>query len=150
MSLFGFDRAVPTAYLPRPGSVDRLSVASWLRGPDDPAPVFGGDPAGPTVVVVWWQTDPAGYVLHGSGSAAVVFWQLSSDLFRSLSAIHQDFHLGRHDLLVRGERGLAPCAESLLRHRYGRDDGSLRHSIDVAVQELSRLRAPPVLTGSGA
>jgi hypothetical protein len=60
--------------------------------------------------------------------------------FEQLKTLHEDFHLGAHDLLVRGGEParLAPCRESLYRLAALPE---LHERVRVAVSDLERLAA---------
>lgn len=139
MQRFGFT-AIPTArFDPRPGVTSRVSLAWWADSLDDPSPVFVGTAEAPRTVVVVWRTDLAGY-LDDIDQWLVREWRLTAATFERLEAVHDDFHLGAHDLLVRGGEPvrLAPCRESLYRIAALPD---LHERVRVTISDLERLAA---------
>lgn len=137
MSLFGFHQELPTRYRPSAERIERLSVASWLHGLEDATPVFGGDPTAPSTVIIRWETDARGYLLGDAPAGEVLLWQLSRPLFDALASLHQDFHLGRHDVWLHAGRRPSPCPDSLQRLP---GELKLRGRLDVAMRELAALR----------
>jgi hypothetical protein len=99
-----------------PAQVQRVSLVWWRTGPDDASPLFAGERESPSTLVAEWPCTTDGLLLPDLTGVTVRWWKLSEQAFADVQSIHLDFHVGRHDLLVRGDdSAVSPTPESLYR-----------------------------------
>lgn len=113
---FGFTTQPTARFDPHPAAISRISLTWWEHDLDDTSPVFSGTAEAPQTLIVVWRTDAKGY-LQSIDDPRVQEWRMSAATFDQLRLLHQHFHLGTHDILVRGSVPiwLSPCRESVLR-----------------------------------
>ena len=142
--LFGFDAGHRGGFSPSSSRRDRISLALWSTGLDDSTPLFAGTPRKPVTIVVVWPVCERGLLLDDWKRAWVSSWSLTQEQFARLAELHKDFPLRQHDVWIRGrgDQGIWPCPESLLRHAL-----SLRGDFGQRLEKQIESKRAEVLEG---